>query len=414
MPEPILGLTRLPEQSQIRGYDKVLRTRATVKDVYTNHSGLFDRTERMIPNAIYMKIDGKGETNSDTITLKTPINGEPILGNRRLVGTEEEPETKAATIYRNNYRKAVRTENYGVRELDQAPYGLYKKHIGELSKWAREYEGLEIRQAVLERVGMTLLEGDTAGVAPQEWNPNFYVQGAVDADQPVFDPDMATYTSAIVSAIIAAGGFAQTAPQAATFQLMNQLCFEALDRKLWPLKIDNNDAYIFVVSELQSTIFADPTWSANTGGAVWIQRNQLPDRVQKWNGIIGKFEGSIGADIYVVTDPRCPTLIPSGTAEPFGLTAGYMWPGDVDLRRRNNPNVRDACFLLGQAAIAKWDAEPLHFVKQDDDYDKIMGTGIAGVRGIQQVQFDQQNPNATSREYYGSMVVVMARPSYTG
>jgi len=412
MSEPILALNALPNQSQIRGYDKVLRTRATVKDIYTNHSGLFDRTERMIPNAIYMKIDGKSGSNTDTITLKTPVRGAPVLGNRRLVGTEVEPETKAATIYRNNYRFAVRTEEYGTRDLDQAPYGLYKKHIAELSTWAREYEGLEIRQAILERVGMTLLEGDTAGVVPQEWNPNIYVQGAADGDQPTFNTDLATYTNEIVASIIAAGGFAQTAPQAATFQLMNKLSMEALDRKLWPLKIDNNDAYIFVVSELQSTIFADPTWSANTGGAVWIQRNQLPDRVQKWNGIIGKFEGTIGADIYVVTDPRCPTLIPSGTGAPFGLRAGYYWMGDDDRRQRNNPNVRDACFLLGTAAIAKWDAEPLHHIKQDDDYFKIMGHGIAGVRGIQQVQFDQQNPDATSREYYGSMVVVMARPNY--
>ena len=167
-----------------------------------------------------------------------------------------------------------------------------------------------------------------------------------------------------------------------------------------------------MVSELQSTIFADPTWSANTGGAVWIQRNELPDRIQKWHGIIGKFEGTIGADIYVVTDPKCPTLIPSGTAAPFGLRSGYVWMGDVDRRQRNNPNVRDACFLLGQAAVAKWDAEPLHFITQDDDYDKIEGHGVAGVRGIQRVEFDQQSPDATSREYYGSLVVVMARPNY--
>jgi len=41
-----------------------------------------------------------------------------------------------------------------------------------------------------------------------------------------------------------------------------------------------------------------------------------------------------------------------------------------------------------------------------------MGHGIAGVRGIQQVHFNQQNPLATEVEYYGSMLVIMARPAY--
>jgi len=114
---------------------------------------------------------------------------------------------------------------------------------------------------------------------------------------------------------------------------------------------------------------------------VWIQRNELPDRVQNWHGIIGKFQGSGGFDIYVVNDYRCPTLIPSGTAEPYGLSAGYMWPGSTDRRNRDNPNVRDACYLLGNGAFFHWDPEPVHNVTQPDDYDRIEGHGIAGVDG---------------------------------
>jgi len=418
MSTPITALPQLPAQSQIAGFDKGLRVRAIPKDIYTNLSGLYSREDQAIPNAIYMKVDGKAlaGSNNVTITMKLPLQGPVVPGNVRLTGTEEAPQTKAGTIYRNNYKKAVRVETYNTRKLDQEAYGLYKKHINDLGVWAQEYEGLEIRQAVLETRGMSLYAGDTAAVGQPAWNPNFYVQGATDLQQPAFSPNNATYTNNIVNAIVAAGGFAQTAPQAATFELMNRLALQALRRRLYPLSINGNDAFILVVSPLQATIFADPTWTArtgsNTGGSVWIQRNELPDTVQRWHGIIGKWEGSIGADFYVVVDPRCPTLIPGGTAAPFSLTSGYMWPGSVDLRQHDNPNVRDACFLLGKMAIAKWEPEPLHFVTQDDDYARIMGHGIAGVRGIQQVHYDQQNPDATSLEYYGSMVVVMARPNY--
>jgi hypothetical protein len=214
--------------------------------------------------------------------------------------------------------------------------------------------------------------------------------------------------------MIAAGGLQQTNAQAATFQMVNALALEALRRGLYPLKIDGAQAYILVISPLNATIYADPTWSNNTAGAVWIQQNKLSDSVQRWNGIIGKWTGTIGCDIYVVRDERCPSLIPGGTAEPYSLTAGYNWPGgrEGDRRQHDNPLVRDAAFFLGQNAITKWEPEKLHNVTQPDDYGRIEGHGAAGVRGIQITPYDQQNPNATSLEYYGGMVVVMARPNY--
>ena len=412
----LTALTPLAAQSQIAGYDKMLRTRATIRDIYVNMSGLFNRDQESIPNMIYMTVDGKTGANNTTVTMKLPLIGPPITGNRRLSQTEEQPRTKAAKIYRNNYKKAVSVEQYGVRKVDQESYGLYKKHIADLSTWARQYEGLEIRQAILETYGMSLWAGDTINLCQPRWNPHFYVQNATDAAQPVHDPNLVTYTNRIVAAILdASGTFAnQSAAAAIMFNTLNKLCLEALARKLFPLMIEGNQAYIFVVSPLQATLFGDPTWNdaVSSGGAVWLRGNQLSEKTQKWHGMIGKFMSSIGPDIYVVRDEKCPTLIPSGTAAPYSLSAGYMWPGDLDRRQLDNPNVRDACFLLGKGAVSKWEPEPLHFVKQGDDYERIMGHGIAGVRGIQQVQFDQDNPNATSLEYYGSMVVVMARPNY--
>lgn len=416
----ILGQAALPAQSQVASFDKMLRFRSRLKDIYVNLDGLYKRTEREIPNAIYMKVDeGTQGTNNITITMKLPLTGAVVRGNNRLGGTEEQPNTKAVTLYRNNYKKAVSTEEYGVRHLDQIDYGLYKQHVKDLSPWAQQNHGLDIRMAFLRRYSFNLLAGDTVNVCIPEWNPHFYVQGASDVQQPAYNSNDALYTNNIVNAILNAGGgsLAPTIGQAISFRALNKIAEKALDEKLYTLDIEGSDAYILVLSPLQAQILTDPTWvnatgGLTSGGGVWMQTSALPDKVQQWYNIIGCFRSSIGVNIYCVVDPKCPTLLPSGTAEPFSLADNYVWPGDVDLRNKNAINMRDACYLLARAALVAWEPEKLHFVKQDDDYYRIMGHGVAGVRGIQLPIYDQQNPNATSREYYGGMVCVFARPAY--
>ena len=241
-----------------------------------------------------------------------------------------------------------------------------------------------------------------------------YVAGAADADQPDYDANLATYTNNIVAAIMASGGNSLTpvAAQTATFRMFNKVAIEAMDRKIWPLDIAGEDAYILTVSPLQASVINDATYNATGGWASqWYAVNRLPEKTQMWYGILGAFKAPSGCTIYVTVDPRLASLLPTGSAEPFSLTAGYVWPGGVDRRNYANPNTRDASILHGKAGITNWEPEQMHFVTQDDDYARIMGHGIAGVRGLQQVQFDQVNPNSATREYYGSMIVVLARPN---
>lgn len=411
----ILALNALPAQSQIAGYDKRLRRRAQLRDIYVNRKGLFSgaSNEASIPNAAYFDVADVALTGtvSATITMKLPLVGLPVTGNTRFDNTEEAPLTKSATIYRNNYGKTVRVETYGTRALEQEPYGLYKEHINDLGDWAAQYEGMEIRMALCQVFSWNLRFGDTAATCGANINPNVMLPNLSLANQPAFSTNLATYTNNIVTGIIASGGLAPTNAQAASFRLFNNIALYALQRMIMPLSIGGKDAFIFVVSPLFASIYADPTW-AGSGGAQFIQFTNLNKEVQNWYGVHGVFHSSIGVDIYIVVDPKHPTVLPSGSAAPYSLNFGYVWPGDVDLRNLANPNTRDVNVFLGKGAVAKWEPEKLHLIKQDDNYFKIMGHGIAGVRGISLPRFDQQAPVPGSLEYYGSMLVITARPAY--
>ena len=409
----ILGLNQFSAASLIQGFDRRLRRRAVLADPYVNKKGLFVNNQKGVPNAMYMDVADVALTgaNTATVTMKLPLIGLPVVGNTRLTGTEEGPLTKAGVLYRNNYGKTVRTEKYGVRYVDQEAYNLYKEHVNDLGDWASQFEGLEIRISLCEVFSYNLWFGDTAAACSPLVNSNVFVAGRTIAQQPVWNPVLTTYVNNIVTQMLAAGGgsLTPTAAQAASFRLFQNLAMFAQRRLMWPEEIGGKQAFTFVVSPLFAQMYADPTW-AGSSGAQWIQFTNLTQEVQNWYGIHGTYHSSIGVDVHIVVDPMHPTVLPSGTAAPYTLRFGYVWPGVVDLRNLDNPNTRDVNILLGRGAIVKWEAQRLHFVQQDDDYFRIMGNGIHGVRGLQQLRFN--DITGAALEYYGSCLVLTARPTY--
>jgi len=242
--------------------------------------------------------------------------------------------------------------------------------------------------------------------------------GCPITQQPTFNPTWATYTNSIVQSIdIAAGGdgtgssgFVQTNAQMISGNGLDTALRWAHRRRMIPLEIEGRSAYVLTISMLQAQRFSDPAFNDSMGSR-WVQYNQLSSTVQKWYGIIGKWQSAVGADIYIVVDDRLPTLLPSGSAAPFGLSPGYMWPTDVCLRNLDNELIRDACILHGKGAVVKLDAEPMHLIQEDYDYNIRNGKGYAGVRGIMQLQFDTVPVDATgaSRYYGGSAILVCGR-----
>jgi hypothetical protein len=425
-PTSIGNVAALSGNSQIAGFDKTLRQRAVIRDVFVQLSGIYDNEKRTIPNAIYMKVDGLSTgTNHVVITLKLPLTGAAQIGNNELRGTEEEANTKHVTIYRNNYRKAVKVEEYGVRHLDQVDYGLYRKHIDDMGLWAQQYKGIEIRTALLERFSSNLDAGDLAATITPQFNSNFYVENLAESAQPDFSDIGAAPTSQLwidqISAAISVaggGGYTQSAAQAAKFRTFNKIAQRALNKKLWPLEIGGADAFILTLPPTQAAILSDSTFSSSGSESLasqWTSVNRLNEKMQNWYGLLGVYHTAIGVDIYCCVDHKAPRILPSGAGAPYGLVASYVSMGDVD-NRSVAATHREVGFLLGKAALVEWEPEPLHFVKQDEDYFRIMGHGVAGVRGIQLPEFDTLNgvaaTNGTTREYYGSMACVFSNANY--
>lgn len=411
----VVAPTALPAQSMVVGYDKKLRMKSMLQDIYGKSTGLYNTVKKTIPNAIYMEVPDSvlSESTTAVITMKKPLSGNGVFGETVAIGNEELPVTKALTIYRNNCRKVVSTPGYGVKALDAKAYRLYEQHIDDLSVWNQQEEGLEIRQSFMETFGETLVHGVTAGTCSRNFNPNIFVCGlALRTASPTFSRNVATYTTNIVAKIVAAGGGSITPTVGQTLNQPNlsNISNFAMARRISTLDIPGlpgGKGYILTISELQATYLGDPAWSARNLGDLFKAVTSLPEKVQNWPGVLGAYK-----DLLLVVDPMQPTLNPTGSSAPFGLSAGYLWPGDIDLRYRDDLDVCDTAFLHGRGSIIKWNAEKLHHIQQTDDYEKVIGHGTACVRGIQLPIYDQQVPNMGSWEYFSGALILCRLPDY--
>lgn len=406
----------------VRKFSKTLRRQAIPKSIYANITGeriIYKRQEMPMPSAVIERLSPEeiGGSNNVRVGLKVTPNANILRDNAVAMGTEIAPQVKSGTLYRNNYRIVFQDKpGYGVNKIDAEFYRLYEEHVRDLAPHAAAEEDLEIHMALVETNGWNLQSPGMGGVCPAQWNRHVFVANAGTIwQQPAFHPNWATYTNRIVSAMDTASGgtgtFPQTAAQMLSGTVMDELVRFAFLRRMWPLTISGNQAFVLTVSQLQAARFSN-TRFVDTLGSRYTRVDDIKDsKVQNWYGMIGKWVSAAGADIYIVRDDRLATLIPSGTAAPYGLQAGYMWPTVNDQRQLENPIVRDASILHGAGALYLLEPEKMHMISQDWDYNVRNGVGYAGVRGYQHMQFDLSpvDPTGAAREYFGSCLVVLGR-----
>lgn len=408
----------LPAQSQKAGYDSELRMKSLLASIYTDLKGLYNTEKKTMSPGIYMEIQEAAlkDAHTGTITMLYNLNQPGVMGNAGAIGTEELPRTKAATVYRNNCRKTTVNPEYGVRKLDTDYLKLRQANIDNLATWNKEEEDLEIHQALVETFGETLRYGDTAGVCVPNWNAHIFVAGlattAQEAAQPVYSTNSAVYSNRIVTACLASGGGSlnpivnQTWNQPNLSRLSNYAMQCRISRLPIP-GVVGGQGYILTVSQYGSQFLGDPVWSARNLGSLYIAKTSLPEKVQNWTGVIGAYK-----DMLIVQDVRLATILPSGTSEPYGLTAGYMWHGDTDRRHYDHATVRECNILHGMGAVWKWYPEKIKFIEQLDDYGALKGIGTECVRGIGSLVFDQQTPAAGTQDQFSSIMALTTVPQY--
>ena len=352
-------------------------------------------------------------TSVGRIVVKLKLNGAAVYGNNFAIGREERPRTRTTTIFRNDLRKVVTTPGYGVRKLDAKLYKLYETHIDDLSDYNKEHDGLETRQAILERYGETLMYGDTAAVCTRNWNMNIHVCGLpYRTCSPTYSNNVVTYTANIIQKLKDSGGGSIKIPH--TGQVLDQpnlsnLQNLAIAKRITPLKIPGlpgGEGWVVTISELQAVYLGDPAWSNRNMGHPHMMTRALPEKVMSWPGVLFAWK-----KLLIVEDPRQPTIDITGTSDPFGLSAGYLWPGDEDERHRDENTVCDTAFLLGRGAYINWYPEKVHHIQQLDDYGKIVGHGTALVRGKQTPLYTDENGN--NPEQFSSIVSLCRLPDYT-
>jgi hypothetical protein len=411
----VLPPTPLAANSIIRGYDKELRMKEALDDIYEDSKGMYVLEKEQVPNAIRMMVDKteKVKSNNVTITMVLRLGGTGVYDPNMLIGTESRPVTKTFTIYYNIVRKAVTSPGYGPDFQDAKPYGLYEKWIDQLAQWNKDHHGWSIRQTILEQYGESLVHGRTAPFCQRNWTPNILVAGMGWRQMQVpYNTNRANYTTAIVNRIVTSGGgsLAPIVSQTLNAPNLTNANNLALENRVMMLQIGGlpgGKGWVLTMGEIQAAYLGDATWSQRNLGSLYIAKAALPDKIQNWRGVMGAYK-----NLLLVQDMMQPTLIISGTSEPWGMTAGYVEPGDNDQRQRGNALTRDTAFILGKASVVDWQKEALRHVTQDDDYKYVMGHGTARCEGVQMPIYDQQVPVAGTHEQYSSMVMILGLPDY--
>ena len=401
----IAAPNQLTASNLVRGFSKLLQFKSLQDDIFAPLGEIYNTKTKEIPNAIYLTVNDIQSTAHDAnLPMLMPLFGAPTYGNiQSQVGREENQVTKFVRIFKNDYSHAITNQLFGIDAQDKRYYNLLEQETAQLGFYFKELYGLWIRQALLERFSENLTNASPTNTATaREFTPNWYIKNIADTAQPAFSQVLATHTNNIVTALNLAG--TTTAAVIDTHYLAALERFASYEAKITPLHIGGQPTYIVTVPTNQAVFLKDPT-NAGSFGATWIQYNRLTEEEMNYPNVLGRY-----GVLLLIEDPRAPTILPGGSAAPFSLTTGYLFPGEND-QRSTSPNARDLGFLIGRAALIKWETEGLHYEIEDAlTYRKFRGRGAFGTAGVQQTQYDvDTNQNATSREQFSSIALAFAR-----
>jgi hypothetical protein len=390
---------------QIKAWDKILAMRALPEDIFFRLGGNYSTALKNIPDGIYMKVPSTAnQAHSITFPLLMPLSTDAEYG----TGTDplsnaEQQALRQFTAYYNDYDKSVKSTNYGIEYIDGAPYGLMEKITPLIATYLKEMYGYWMRYALINGISPNLQASPVSGsVVP---HPNTLCVGLPKGNQPaeLYSATAATFASTIAAAM--AGISAGTSGALNVNMILASADYFTFNKILQPLTIAGSQVYILTVPTSQRSYLMNPSSSGQLG-TTWeaVSRYANKDIAD-----LPQVLGQVG-NVVLVEDPRAPTAQVYGTGSGTNVNSStnaiytdfYLKPGLNDVR---STGVYEACFFLGQGAVADVEPEPAHYEQEYQYLKKTIIKGAMGSRGFNRMDYDKSTATDTSKINQSSGVI---------
>jgi len=368
------------------------------------------------------------------VALRMPLSGIPYYGSDTPLNNEDETELYYAEMFYNDIRKAVKMYTYGYEFNDTEYLNLNEGYNAQLSDYLSELFDLRCQQALLLTYDDAIC--GTGIAKTRQFNNNWWIPNYT-SDAPDYDSTDQTrtagaadtkgyYSAAVYSgatsmienigdALASAAGVGATGTAILDSDTMAEMVNWIQDQHIVdPLMIDGQPKVVMKIPVRVKSYLMNPNLSGSLGSAFQsvahygkMDRDLLP----------GEF-GTIYDYVVLCTDPRCATLVLSGSDGAWGLKPGYIYPGNWDMRNNSawsntsgDTNYAfDVCTVMGANALGRYLKTNVRSgLMEQTDYEKIKGLCSYMGDGVQIPFFDKGTHGDTTRISRGSCVVPVSR-----
>ncbi len=369
-------------------WEDILWEESQEQDIFTGLSGTFSDDNGNLPDAIVQNVNLKPGANQHTIGMILDLTGAGRQGaGINLVGFTETMVTRRFTVYANDVRHGVDTEQYGLYAHRNEAYGILKKVNPLLAKWIKGRRGKHMRQAALETISDNLTASPTS--LTNKWNKNIFVKNAAITSQPTYDSTLSDYNTNIVAALSSAG--------TSTSANIDTNFFTTLQywvTNVWKLQPLDDGSYIVTVPARQAVFLKQLQSSTGFAGLQRLTQSQ-----KYIDAAYGQYLMQIG-QFHLIVDDRAPVInYNTGTSV---LTTAYRDVGSTDNRstytNTGNNRVFDVGYIMGKAGLTCTTAMKPRYDDDITDFNRLRSIGVSSTYGYQVTEFDADTATDSTRK----------------
>lgn len=377
------------------------------RDIFSGLVGTYSDKEKTIPDAAVMRVNLQPSANSHTLGLLLDLTGSGVQGaGKTLLNNTESFNTRDYTVYSNDVRHGVDTEQYGFYAHLNEKYGMLRQAQPALSKWYKARRGKHAREGLLQLFSDNLTESPNAQT--QGWNKNWLVKNVAATSQPTYDSTLSQFTANIVTALTAAGTSTATALDPQFFTDL-----EYYITNIWKIKPFADGSYIVTVPSRQAVYLK--RMSESTASMTSFAGVQNQSGVEKYvDAAYGQYLMRYGK-LNLIVDDRAPIInYDSSTGTP---TAYYRDVGSTDDRsdytNTGSNNVFDIGFVLGAGGLTETISMKPRFDDDITDFNRLKSIGVSMGYGMQATEFDATTASDTTRINQSSAVFAAYSGTFT-